>query len=195
MLRRIRAEIRGVIKWRLRLKVDCAKRFTTTVHLALLCSISFAYADTAHRDASFGDWIIACTSLGDKNAHQGLECTMSQRVEFEDTSEPLMQLDLYLNPETAKPEAVFIMPLGIPLSSSPVLLFDNSTRLSLKISHCYNDGCYFKTPLNEALLESFLSMRSATVKLIGNGNETVNIPISGSGSRAAYNYFKALPKD
>jgi invasion protein IalB len=161
----------------------------------LFCSTLLANADTAHNDTTFGDWVIACASFGDKNTHQGLECTMSQRVEFDDTNQPLLQLDLYLNPLNGKPEAVFIMPLGIPLSSSPVLLFNNSTRLSLQISHCYSDGCYFKAPLNEALLESFLSMHSATVTLIGNGNETVNIPISGNGSRAAHNYFKALPKD
>ena len=195
MLRRIRGEIRRVIKCRLGAKIDCAKRLTAIALLLPFCSILLANTGTAHSDVTFGDWVIACASFGDENTHQGLECSMSQRIEFEDTNEALLQLDLYLNPEDAKPEAVFIMPLGIPLRSSPVLLFNNSTRLSLKISHCYTDGCYFKAPLNETLLESFLNMRSATVKLIGNGNETVNIAISGNGSRAAYNYFKALPKD
>jgi len=188
-------EIRGVIKCRLEAKICCAKWLTTASLIILFCSISFANAETAHSDTTFGDWVIACASFGVKNTHQGLECTMSQRVEFEDSSEPLLQLDLYLNPKNAKPEAIFIVPLGIPLANSPVLLFNNSARLSLKISHCYYDGCYFKAALNDALLESFLSMHSASLTLIGNANETINIAISGKGSRAAYNYFKALPKD
>lgn len=188
-------EIRGVIKCQLDAKMGLAKRLTSIALIVLACSISFAKADTAHNEATFGAWIIACDSFADADKHQGLECTLSQRVDFEDTNEPLLQLDLYLNPQGAKPEAVFIMPLGIPLASSPVLIFDNSTRLTINISHCYTDGCYFKATLDEALLESFLSMRSATMKLIGSDNKTVNIPISGNGSREAYNYYTALPKD
>ncbi|MFT6407578.1 MAG: invasion protein IalB [Arenicella sp.] len=188
-----------LIKCRLWASLVYAKRlaaaFGASALVLIVGSLSAVNADTAHNNAVFGDWVIACASLGDVSEAKGLECTMSQRVEFKDTSQPLLQLDLYLNPENGQAEAIFILPLGIPLSSSPILSFNNSTRLALAISHCYNDGCYFKAPLDKPLLEAFLSMTSATVKLIGNDNEAVNIPISGSGSRAAYNYFEALPKD
>lgn len=188
-------EIRGVITCRLTTQISCAKWLVIAAPIILFFSISFANAETAHSDTTFGAWVIACASFGAIETHQGLECTMSHRVEFEESSEPLLQLDLYLNPKNAKPEAIFIMPLGIPLANSPVLKFNNSTRLMLKISHCYSDGCYFKAELDDALLESFLSMYSATLTLIGSANETINIDISGTGSRAAYNYYKALPKD
>jgi invasion protein IalB len=187
--------IRVAIKYRLRASIDCAKQLSATALMLMFCSISNVNADTPRNNATFGDWVIACSSLGDISEPKGLTCNMSQRIEFEDTKQPLLQLELYLNPENTQAEAVFILPLGIPLASSPVLLFNNSTAINLPVSHCYRDGCYFKTALNKTLLESFLSMRSATVKLTGNDNETVNIPISGDGSRAAYNYFEALPKD
>jgi invasion protein IalB len=187
--------IRVAIKYRLKASIDCAKQLGATALTLMFCSIPIANADIPRNNASFGDWVIACSSLGDINEQKGLACNMSQRIEFEDTKQPLLQLNLYLNPDNAQAEAVFILPLGIPLASSPVLSFNNSSALSLPVSHCYSDGCYFKVPLSKTLLESFLKMRSATVKLIGNDNETVNIPISGNGSRAAYNYFEALPKD
>ncbi|MFT4635263.1 MAG: invasion protein IalB [Arenicella sp.] len=191
--------IRELIKYRLWVPAAYSKRIAVIVGAPALIlifgSLSLANAETVRNNAIFGDWVIACASLADIKEASGLKCIMSQRVEFQDTSETLLQLDLYLNPENGQAEAIFILPLGIPLTSSPILLFNNSTRLALAISHCHGDGCYFKAPLNKPLLEAFLSMQSATIKLTGNNNEAVNIPVSGKGSRAAHNYFEALPKD
>jgi len=170
------------------------KFWLAILSLLVLCNSAVAQTSSkgSYNDATFGDWLVNCTAFG---IDKGLECIMSQRIEFEDNSEPLLKIDLYLNPKSNQPEAIFILPLGIPLAKRPILSFNHSKDFLLSVSHCHSDGCYFKTPLNKILLETFLSMRSGQVTLNGNNNETIKIPISGNGSRAAYNYFTALPKN
>jgi len=163
---------------------------------ALLLIVNVSSADQPFNVSTFDDWLVNCTPIEQpSDPEHRLECSMSQLIEFEDNSEPLLKIDLYLNPANSAPEAVFILPLGIPLNNDPILSFNHSKNRTLKISHCHSDGCYFKIPLSSTLLETFLSMQSGQVKLNGNDNESIKIPISGKGSRSAYNYFKALPKD
>lgn len=151
---------------------------------------------------TFGDWVINCTPnnkpKGQVNTQEDqanvYECKMSQRIVFDDSNETLLTVDLYLTPENGAPEAVFILPLGIPLNSPPTLSFDQHKTVSLTISHCYIDGCYFKKTLSNTLLEMFLSMQSCQLDLSGSDNESIRIPISGKGSRAAYNSFASIDK-
>jgi len=155
--------------------------------------------ESASSIETFNDWAINCTRAPELKS-DGLnsaepECVMSQNIEFEDTSDPLLQVDLYLNPADKKAQAVFILPLGIPLKTPPSLAFSNAPSRELKISHCHQDGCYFIEPLTPRLLETLLSMSSATLTLMSEPNKVNNmirIPISGSGSRAAYQYYDSL---
>jgi invasion protein IalB len=168
-----------------------------------LLPIEFVKAQTQFRSTTFDDWTVKCTPILDTGIDlnagldhsTGLECSLSQRIEFEDSNERLLLVELYLNPTNSIPEAVFVLPLGIPLDSPPLLSFNNSRSVNLSVSHCHSDGCYFKLPLSSRLLEQFLSMHSGQIKLSGNGSERLQIPISGRGSRSAHNYFTALPKD
>ncbi len=166
------------------------------VALTMLAIVGISSANEPFSASTFDDWLVDCTPIEDPvDPEHRLECSMSQLIEFEDNNEPLLKIDLYLNPENSAPEAVFILPLGIPLNNDPILSFNHSKSRPLKISHCHSDGCYFKISLSNALLETFLSMQSGQIKLNGNDNESITIPISGKGSRSAYNYFKALPKN
>lgn len=149
--------------------------------------------------ATFRDWVIDCTPSLDPNSEDlnsdEPECVMSQIVEFEDNNDPLLQIDLYLNPADEKAQAVFILPLGIPLKTPPSLTFSNAPSRALKVSHCHQDGCYFVESLTPRLLETLLSMSSATLTLMSepnNVNNMIRIPISGAGSRAAYQYYDSL---
>ena len=166
-----------------------------------LCSLASASANSLNADSlnhsNFGDWLVQCAAdprFGDQQAH-GSECILSQHINFVESDEPLLKIDLYLNPRSSRPEAIFVLPLGMPLNTAPALSFSHASSVRLAISHCHSDGCYFKMPLTGTLLEAFLSMQWGLLKLRGNDNETVEIPISGKGSRAAHNYFKALAKD
>ena len=165
--------------------------FILFVSLATLASAAYAQIPTENvlNRATFGDWLLNCESL---STTQEPECRMTQRIEFEDNSEPLLIVDLYLNPKDSQPEAIFLLPLGIPLQNNPILTFNFSKSLTVQVSHCHINGCYFKTQLKNTLLEAFLSMTSAELKLSGNKNEVIKIPISGSGSRAAFNHFTSL---
>ncbi len=178
------------------------KRFSISRLWLIILSffmVSISSGETDLGGTTFGDWLVQCipVPVSEEGISQNLdlECVLSQRIDFEGSNEPLLKIDLYLNPRISKPEAVFVLPLGIPLASAPVLSFDGANKLSLAVSHCHNDGCYFKAPLDSRLLEAFLSVQTAQVRLRGNDNETVEIPISGRGSRAAYNYFEAIPKE
>jgi len=149
--------------------------------------------ERATTSASFKDWAINCTR-NSKPLDAGTECVMSQYIEFEDSDEPLLKVNLHLNPKDQKAQAVFVLPLGIPLSTPPSLAFSNAPTRDLKISHCHQDGCYFVEALTPSLLETLLSMSSATLTLMSepnNVNNMIRIPISGAGSRASYSYFES----
>ncbi len=175
-----------------------------TVITWCLSSTAFSQSligENALSSEAFNDWAINCSAntelRSDSLNSAEPECIMSQNIEFEDSSDPLLQVDLYLNPANKKPQAVFILPLGIPLKTPPSLAFSNAPSRELKVSHCHQDGCYFIEPLTPRLLETLLSMSSATLTLMSEPNNVSNmirIPISGAGSRAAYQYYESLKK-
>ncbi len=178
---------------RIQISINLALAFITYC-LSNVAAAQSIINESSSSTSTFKDWAINCTRNLDSNSAE-LECAMSQLIEFEDNSDPLLQIDLYLNPADKNTQAVFILPLGTPLRTPPSLTFSNAPSRELNISHCHQDGCYFVEPLTPRLLETLLSMSSATLTLMSepnNVNNMIRIPISGAGWRAAYQYYNSL---
>lgn len=144
----------------------------------LLFLISYsAYAQTSEE---FGDWVLHCETAPSNN------CVMSQVAKWENTGETLSQLNLYLNDQKY---AEFVLPLGTKLDTPPKLYIGNTLVTSLQVTHCLQNGCYFKYPLNSESVERFLKMFSGYVMITAGNDQQLKIPLSGTGSRAAHNRF------
>lgn len=122
--------------------------FIFFISLAALSSSAYAQTSTENtlNGATFGDWLLNCESL---STTQEPECRMTQLIEFEDNSEPLLIVDLYLNPKDSQPEAIFLLPLGIPLQNNPILTFNFSKSLTVQVSHCHIKWVLFQNTVEE----------------------------------------------
>ncbi len=150
--------------------------------MASLAAIGLTFNSAlANQSATYGDWAVQCDTQGN--------CTMSQVAVVGNNDKPLMQIDLVLG-EPNERRVVIVLPLGTALDLSPKLYLESSLIAELNVKFCLTDGCYYSLPLDDALLEKFLSMRSGSLVVRSHKDEPFDIPISGKGSRATFNYYR-----
>lgn len=158
----------------------CAKNFIKNIAIfsALITSLSVAAQDRQQ----YGDWMVECK----KEENQ---CTISQVAVLEGSEETLMQLAMIFtrteNDENS--QLLAVLPLGVPLDTSPVLILDDEVVAELPIRFCLTDGCYFSMDLGTDLLEKFIAAEDGVLKLNSPRSGELNIPVSGDGSKAAFN--------
>lgn len=150
-----------------------------------MASVSFCWlaAISAAEPKSFGDWVVEC----EPNAAL---CTMSQVAMMTDSRERLMQVDFVFSEQgnALSTDMIVILPLGSALDIDPELYIENSLVGPLQARYCLIDGCYYFKTVDRALLERFLRMHSGYVKIHSRMGESLSVPISGKGSRAAFNF-------
>lgn len=147
--------------------------------LVLLLVAHSSYAEQTSEE--FGDWVLHCETADSKN------CVMSQIAKWENTGETLSRLNLHLESPSY---AEVLLPLGTSLEDLPELYIGGSLVTKLKPKQCLADGCYFRYPLKTGQIEQFLRMFSGSVKIVAGNGEELEIPISGTGTRAAHNRYK-----
>ena len=153
------------------------------VSLAVLWLLSDAILAN---EREFGDWVLHCESKDEV-------CFLSQIAVIETNGERLMEFNIPLS-KTGVSEgltAEVILPLGTSLDISPKLFIADQFISELRPKVCLSQGCYFSLPLTSYLLERFLSMFSGFVKITDQFKNEFDVPISGTGTRSAYNHFKS----
>ncbi|MCH2189606.1 MAG: invasion associated locus B family protein [Gammaproteobacteria bacterium] len=157
------------------------------VKLILSLTIISLFGDVSQaKDGEYGDWVLHC-KLSDEL------CILSQLAVVETDGERLMELNIPLskNGQFGSNKVEFVLPLGLSLQKPPKLYIANQFMSELSVNVCLADGCYYSMPLSQVLLERFLGMFSGYVKIWTHRGEEIDIPISGIGTRAAHNAFKA----
>lgn len=175
------------------MRIIRVRDFLTLTGLTLA---AFAYltnpatAQTLQGGQLFGDWVVHC-----ETQHvDGVNCKMSQTAVVESTSETLLRINIRYQPKTQSKQIQFVLPLGVSLRSTPKLSLDQRPAGDVKLDMCLADGCYSSFDLNADLLERFLSMHNGTLLLRAGNGEPVKLPISGNGSRLAFNSMLAMAK-
>ena len=156
--------------------------------IILILSVIACFSDLAQADESeYGDWVLHCSNNDET-------CYISQIAVIEKTGETLMEFNIPLNKsgsvEGSKLEV--ILPLGTSLRIAPKLHIANQFISELKVSVCLPDGCYYSLEMSQALFERFLGMFSGYVKIQGPNGSEVDVPISGTGTRSAFNAFNEI---
>jgi len=163
-------------------------RFQCATILTLFGISTASSAQLAEGGQLFDDWVVHC----DTSARPDIECRMSQMAIVEETSEALLRINIRTGAPETLPYIQFVLPLGISLRTTPQLELDDKLVGSLPLDMCLADGCYSTFQLSEELLESFLSMYTGRLNLNAGNGEPVSLPISGSGSRAAYDAMQTM---
>lgn len=153
---------------------------------ALMLTSNSAQAQDGVTGKAHGDWNAACDP-----AVEGMrKCAIWQVIAAEKDGPRLLHVEIsYRRPVAAADgvELLLILPLGISLREDPALHIDDEFVKNLKVDYCVSDGCYVRSSMSAQLLERFLRMSGATLKVKSAAAESISLPISGSGSRAAFN--------
>jgi invasion protein IalB len=171
--------------------------FTYTIVLllfSLLTPLQRVLAQDASKPSvggqTFGDWIVRCNP----EETPKITCVMTQMAVVEESSERLMRINIaYVTPDATndasptKSTIQITLPLGILLVKSPQLFLDDTLLRDIPIGICLADGCYSTFQLTDELLEQLLKMAAGHIVLQSGNGEFIKLPISGKGSRAAYN--------
>lgn len=163
-------------------------RFSRLITVATLI-LCFATPLSAQEDGTgeaFGDWNAGCKDESDGSRM----CAIWQVIATAADGPRLLHVEIsfrrpYLEAEGA--ELLLILPLGISLREDPALHIDDKRAAGFKVDYCVNDGCYVRTRISAELLERMLRMSAATLKIKSGDGEPVSLPLSGTGSRAAFN--------
>ena len=131
---------------------------------------------------TFGDWVVLCD-----DELENKRCSMSQIAALGSTGEQLMRIDIEFSTPFSNAEIRYILPLGISLDTYPALFLDGKKREQLQMNYCVADGCYSTKKLSPAMLESILHMTTGKLSFETGSGEPVSLPVSGKGSRAAFN--------
>jgi len=140
---------------------------------------------------TFGDWIVACSAGEDDK----IGCGMTQVALNEENNRRVLRLDIRHIPSKHETAIQFIFPLGVALSFSPQLYLDDKFIRRIPIDLCLSDGCYSTLTLSDDEVEPFLRMRSGNLQIQSGSGHMVSLPISGTGSRAAFNAILANAND
>lgn len=149
---------------------------------------------------TFGDWVVRCNSAEKPK----VTCVMTQLAVVESSSERLMRINIAYqadfsagpNEPTDEQSTIQItLPLGISLSKAPQIYIGGLLRKDAPIGLCLADGCYSTFTLDARLLEELLRMDKGTVRVQSGNGEFYELPVSGTGSRSAYNAMLTISQN
>lgn len=158
-------------------------RFSLFITL-FLCITVFSHADetpSANAGEEFGAWMLHCQGNDSTN------CVMSQLARWEATGETLSRINVFLSTPT---RLEVLLPLGTALDNPPKLYIEDNLTGQLNPKECLQDGCYFHYTLDESGLEQILSMEKGHIEAALAEKNSLKIPVSGEGTRAAYKRYQ-----
>ena len=112
---------------------------------------------------------------------------MSQIALTEVGGEQLLRVAISFDRPFSTAQLLVVLPLGISLHHVPIMRIDDEKDMPLKPDFCLVDGCYSRRVLTPVQLEALLHMSMATVNLVAGSGDEIKLPVSGRGSRAAFN--------
>lgn len=137
--------------------------------------------------STHGAWSIVCDTPAGATAEQ---CAMMQNVIAEDRPEIGLSV-IVLRTADNKAEILRVLaPLGVLLPNGLGLHIDGKDIGKAYFVRCFQDGCYAEVILEQPLLETFKTGKSATFIVFQTPEEGVGIPVDLTGFAEG---FAALP--
>lgn len=169
------------MKFLLNTRLALAK--TILLAVMLLSVMQTADSQIKAQGTEHGDWTVSC----ENTPASFKSCAMWQVASTADDAPPLLHVELSFRRPFSDASLLIILPLGISLTSAPTLHIDKKQVMDFQVDYCIADGCYIRSKLTPALLEQLLHMKNAILRLKTFDGHDIELPISGTGSRAAFN--------
>lgn len=162
---------------------SCLISWLVTANFLLLASGQTALSQQAETNEGHGDWMVTCAD----EPVAGRKCAIWQVAAAANHAPRLLHVEISFHRPFNGAELLIILPLGISLHEAPTLHIDGKWAMQAKIDYCLEDGCYARSKLSPRMLENFLHMNGAVLRLSSADGLPIELPISGIGSRAAFN--------
>ena len=169
------------MKFLLNTRLALAK--TILLAVMLLSVMQTADSQIKAQGIEHGDWTVSC----ENTPASFKSCAMWQVASTADDAPPLLHVELSFRRPFSDASLLIILPLGISLTSAPTLHIDKKQVMDFQVDYCIADGCYIRTTLSPTELEHLLHMQNAVLQLQTFDGHDIKLPISGNGSRAAFN--------
>lgn len=138
--------------------------------------------------STHGAWSILCDTPAGASAEQ---CAMMQNVVAEDRPEMGLSV-VVLRTADGKAEILRVLaPLGVLLPNGLGLNVDGKDIGRAYFVRCFQDGCYAEVILEDQLVNTLKTGKSATFIVFQTPEEGIGIPVDLNGFAAG---FDALPK-
>ena len=126
----------------------------------------------------FGEWALVCDTPPGATSEQ---CALVQNVVAEDRQEMGLSV-VVLRTADRKSELLRVLaPLGVLLPNGLGLYIDDKEIGNAFFTRCFNDGCYAEVVLEEKLLTTLKSGKTATFIVFQTPEEGIGIPIELEG--------------
>jgi invasion protein IalB len=131
----------------------------------------------------FGEWALVCDTPPGASSEQ---CALVQNVVAEDRQEMGLSV-VVLRTADRKSELLRVLaPLGVLLPNGLGLYVDDKEIGNAFFTRCFNDGCYAEVVLEEKLLATLKSGKTATFIVFQTPEEGIGIPIELEGFTAGF---------
>ena len=137
--------------------------------------------------STHGTWSIICDTPGGATTEQ---CALMQNVIAEDRPEVGLSVVVLRTADNRAEILRVLAPLGVLLPNGLGLNVDGKDIGRAYFVRCFQDGCYAEVILEEPLLKTLNTGKSATFIIFQTPEEGIGIPVDLTGFAEGY---KALP--
>lgn len=134
-----------------------------------------------------GAWSMVCSTPPGATAEQ---CAMMQNVVAEERPEMGLSVVVFRTADNKAEILRVLTPLGVLLPNGLGLYVDGKDIGRAYFARCFEDGCYAEVILEQQLLETFKTGKSAIFIVFQAPEEGIGIPVDLSGFAEA---FATLP--
>jgi len=131
-----------------------------------------------------GAWFIACETPPGATSEQ---CALMQNVEAEDRSEVGLSVMVLKTADLKVQYLRILAPLGVLLPKGLGLFVDGKNIGNVYFLRCAQEGCYAQVILDETLLGTLQSGKTATFTIFQSPEEGIGIPVELDGFSTGYN--------
>jgi|SRR5690554_6380939 len=154
------------------------KRLPAVAGLLLLAALPAGAQERGTVKATYGAWSIVCDTPPGASSEQ---CAMMQNVVAEDRPEVGLSV-VVLRTADNKAEILRVLaPLGVLLPNGLGLNVDGKDIGRAYFVRCFQDGCYAEVILEEQLLNTLKTGKSATFIVFQTPEEGIGIPVALDG--------------
>lgn len=156
-------------------------RICALVASSVPMSVTAQTAGGASSSQLIGDWVFECQVQGAPSDR----CQIYQRVLTQDPNVVAMVVAVTWDDQLSQYRAQIVLPLGVDLTTPPILAAGPSYQIQLLWSRCLSNGCMFEGLLEVSTIDQMRLAKEAAVIVKHPQQGNLPIPLSLQGFPAS----------